>query len=130
MSERPNDPLEVADRLFRAIEAGDVDAVRDIYAPNAVVWHNFDQAEQTAEDNLRVLLWMAKNVSDRHYDVVSRQRTDEGFVQQHILRGTTSDGVAFAMPACILGRVVDGRIERIDEYLDGAQIATLFPARR
>ena len=43
------DPLEVADRLFAAIEAGDLDAVAALYAPEAVIWHNHDGVEQPAE---------------------------------------------------------------------------------
>jgi ketosteroid isomerase-like protein len=34
------EPLEVADRLFAAIEAGDIDAVRELYHPDIAVWHN------------------------------------------------------------------------------------------
>ena len=34
--------LDVAERLFKAIEAADIDAVREIYAPDAEIWHNTD----------------------------------------------------------------------------------------
>ena len=37
---------DIADQLFAAIEAGDIDAVRDLYAPDAVIWHNTDETEQ------------------------------------------------------------------------------------
>ncbi len=37
-----SDALEIAERFFRAIEAGNVEAIRAIYAPDAVIWHNND----------------------------------------------------------------------------------------
>ena len=43
---------DVADRLLAAIGAGDADAVRSIYAPDAALWHNFDQRDQTVDENL------------------------------------------------------------------------------
>jgi uncharacterized protein len=29
-------------RFFAALEAGDIETVREIYAPDAVIWHNDD----------------------------------------------------------------------------------------
>ena len=34
--------LDVAERFFKAIEAADIDAVKEIYAPDAEIWHNTD----------------------------------------------------------------------------------------
>ena len=40
------DTLALADRLFGAIEAGDLDAVSACYADDIVVWANFDDRDQ------------------------------------------------------------------------------------
>jgi ketosteroid isomerase-like protein len=118
--------VEAGARLFAAIEAGDVDAVRSIYAPDAVIWHNHDGVEQSVDENLRVLRWMVRSCSDVRYTEVRRSSTDTGFVQQHVLRLVSPAGEALAIPACIVGTVDgDGRITRIDEYLDSAQIGRL-----
>ena len=53
-------PLELCDQLFSAIIRGDVETVRGIYAPDAVIWHNDDGLEQSPERNLRVLGWLSK----------------------------------------------------------------------
>jgi ketosteroid isomerase-like protein len=116
------DALDVAERLFAAIEAGDVEAVRSVYAPDAEIWHNHDGVAQSVDENLRVLGWLVTRCSDLRYTEVRRSATDGGFVQQHVLRLTSPAGEALAIPACIVGTVVDGRIARIDEYLDSAQI--------
>jgi ketosteroid isomerase-like protein len=117
--------VTAADALFDAIERGDVDAVRAIYAPDARIWHNFDQVEQSVDDNLRILGWMASAFTKRSYEVTFRKEWDDGFVQQHVLHLTKKDGTVVALPACIVARVVDGKITRIDEYLDSAQSAAL-----
>ena len=115
--------LDLAKRLFAAITAGDVDAARAIYAPDAIIWHNNDGATQTVDQNLATLAWIAGNVKDFRYEDVRCEATDSGFVEQHITRGITPKGTEFAFPACIVGTIVDGRITRIDEYLDSAHLA-------
>ena len=117
--------LEVAERLFAAIPAGDIDAVRAIYAPDAVIWHNNDNATQGPEQNLRTLRWVSRNIAGLRYEEIRRQETAAGFVQQHVLRGTAPNGTALEIPACILCTVVDGRITRLEEYLDSAHTAAL-----
>ena len=121
--------LDIAERLFSAIMAGDVDAVRDIYAPSARIWHNFDGKEQSVEENLRLLRWLVESVTNLRYEEVRRQRTDRGFLQQHVLRGTTRDGRAIEIPACLVCTVESGRITRIDEYFDSAHLAPLTARR-
>jgi len=119
------DPIEVAERLFGAIEAGDADAVRSLYAEDARIWHNTDGVVQAPEENLRTLSWVVENLTDRRYEDVVRQATAGGFVQQHVLRVTTPDGRRVELPACIVCSVEGGRITRLDEYLDSAHVARL-----
>jgi ketosteroid isomerase-like protein len=46
-------------------------------------------------------------------------------VQQHVLTGKRKTGEAFSMPACLVVQVKDGRISRLEEYLDPAQANVL-----
>ncbi len=125
----PDDPLEVAEKLFRAIEQGDVDRVRAIYAPECTVWHNFDEVEQSAEQNLELLGGIVKRIRGLRYEEIRRRRTAEGFLQQHVLRGTAPNGSELEVPACMLVTVRDGKITRIEEYLDSAQLAPILASR-
>jgi uncharacterized protein len=120
------DALELGNRLFEAIGSGDLGAVREVYAPTVRVWHNFDRVEQSLDENLRVLAWLVKNVSGLRYEQVRRQRTESGFVQEHVLRGTAPGGESLEVAACLVCRVEAGRVTRIDEYLDSAQLAPLL----
>lgn len=126
-------PAEIealADRFFAAIATGDVATVRDCYDPAVAVWHNYDQVEQGLEANLAVLGWLGRHVRDLRYDDVCRVVIDGGFVQQHVLRGTIESGAALEVPAMMRVYVGDGRVQRIEEYLDTAQVAELRAGRR
>jgi ketosteroid isomerase-like protein len=119
------DALDVAARLFAAVEAGNVAAVGQLYAPDAVIWHSHTGATQTAEENLQVLGLVTRRLRDLRYDEVRRQRTERGFVQQHVLRARGPAGEPVELRVCIVCDVVDGRITRLDEYLDAAAVARL-----
>ncbi|MBP6011530.1 MAG: nuclear transport factor 2 family protein [Alphaproteobacteria bacterium] len=123
------DALAVAERFFSAIEKGDIDAVRAIYAPNARIWHNHDRKDQTVEENLRILSWMSKNLTNKRYQVQRRVAIPGGFLQQHVLLAETAGG-PFEMPACIIVEVNNGRIARLEEYLDSAQANRLTELTR
>jgi ketosteroid isomerase-like protein len=111
--------VALADRLFGAIEAGDVEAVRACYASDIGVWHNFDDKTQSLEENLATLTWMVGRLGDRRYEISRRDVVDDGLWQLHVLRGTViSTGAPFAMPAAMLLTMADGRITGIAEYLD------------
>jgi ketosteroid isomerase-like protein len=122
----PNDTLELADRLFAAIEAGDTATVAALYAPDVKVWHNYDQIEQERDANLAVLGWMSRRVSGIRYEEVRREVLPDGFLQQHVLRGTAPDGSALEVPAILRIYCADGVIGRIEEYLDTAQVSSLM----
>ena len=122
-----SESLEVAEKFFAAIPRGDLEAVRALYAPAAEIWHNHDGVTQDVAANLRVLDWVVRNVSGLRYEEVRRQATPTGFVQQHVLRGAAPNGKPLEIPACIVCRVENGRITRLNEYLDSAQIRALAP---
>jgi ketosteroid isomerase-like protein len=114
----------LAKRFFDYVEAGDVDGLVGCYAPDARIWHNTDEQEQGPDDNAKTLRGMVTRISDRVYDNRRVSVFPEGFVQQHVLRGTRShDGVRVALPACIVCEVKDGKITRLDEYFDSARVA-------
>ena len=117
--------LALAERFLGAIQAGDIDTVRACYAPDAKLWHNTDNIEQTVDQNLRVLGWFARKLPDRHYRVLRREALKDGFMQQHVLEATLPDGTPWKMSACVVVKMENGLITRLDEYLDSAEAAAL-----
>jgi ketosteroid isomerase-like protein len=115
-----------ADSLAAAIESRDATKLDAIYTSNATVWHNEDRKTQNREENISHLAAIFSLFSSLKYDDVRRIYTDEGFVQQHVLTGILLDGRSVEIPACLVIKVRDGKIEHIDEYLDPTPFVTLM----
>lgn len=114
---------ELADRFIAAITSGDVDTLRSLYAPGALIWHNGPGpgggAEQDVDGNLRTLRWLSRNLCDFRYEEIRRDPLPDGYIQRHVLRGHLAGGTPIEMAACLFVTVDrDGRIARIEEYAD------------
>jgi ketosteroid isomerase-like protein len=116
----------LADRMARAYEQNDIDAIVACYALDARIWHNIDGVEQTVEEQLDVTRWLNERLKNLTYEIVSRHFFGDGYVQQYVMHGTlVNGGEAFRMPVCMNVTVRDGRIARLDEYLDSAHLNPL-----
>ncbi len=123
--------VDVADRLFTAIENSDRAAVDRLWSDDVEVWRVGGRRGPLESDDkaraLRVIDWFITTTTERRYEILDRQLFDGGFVQQHILHATGHAGQSISMRVCIVIRVgTNGLIERIDEYFDPAQIAPLI----
>jgi ketosteroid isomerase-like protein len=123
--------VDVADRLFTAIEKGDKAAVDRMWSDDIAVWRVGARRDPSKTDDksraLRVIDWFITATTQRHYEILDRQLLDGGFVQQHILHATGHAGQSISMRVCIVIRVgANGLIDRIDEYFDPAEIAPLI----
>ncbi len=125
MTEHTHDAM--LDRLFAAIPRGDIAAVETIYAPGAQIWHNTDNAVQDVAANLRTLAWVSRSIRELRYEEIRRTPLDSGKVlQEHVLRGIAPNGQPLNIVACIVFTFdATGRISRLEEYLDSAQVAVL-----
>jgi len=117
---------ELARRLMQGIAAGDVDAVGALYHEDLVGWRNVDGRELERRQMLRIVAFLGSKVKDLRYDEIRVEPTAKGWVQQHVLRATAPDGSAVEMPACLVVEVADGKIRRLDEYMDSAALAPLL----
>lgn len=116
------DKIAFARRFFSAVERGDLDTVRALYAPDAKIWTAQDPADRTPEENLAVLAWVKDNIRSFRYEDVRCQPTPTGFVEQHTTCGTAPGGGEFRFAACLVVRVDDGKVTRLDEYFDTAPL--------
>jgi hypothetical protein len=121
-------PLAVATRLTGAIATGNADVLASLYAPNAFIWHNTDRIEMSLGEVVD-LLRALKTVADCAVDVSSTLVTDHGFVQTQKNTYTFRDGRTTSFDAALLATLDgDGRIIRLDEYLDSAGLVPLLAA--
>ena len=127
--------VDVADRLFVAIENGDKAAVERMWSDDIAVWRVGGRGGPLRTDDkaraLKVINWFIAATTQRRYQILDRQLFENasisGFVQQHILHATGHAGQSISMRVCIVIAVgADGLINRIDEYFDPAEIAPLM----
>jgi ketosteroid isomerase-like protein len=117
---------DVADRLFGAIERGDYEAVERLWADDVAVWHSGDAHDNDRVRALKVIRWFIGTTRQRTYEILDRQFFGGGFVQQHVLRADGTNGSSITLRVCIVIKVDDGLITRIDEYFDPADMAPLL----
>lgn len=124
----PAEHHALLDLLMNSIVAGDVDTIRaHCYSTDATIWHNYDQINQTAEQNVKSVGWIRKLMPDLRYENIRRQPTSDGVVQQHNLRGTARNGDPVDIAACIVFHLSGTplRVQSLEEYVDTAQAAAM-----
>lgn len=122
--EEEADLRALASRMFDAVARGDMEEVADCYDEDVIIWHNFDDTEQSGPENLAALATLPKRITDRSYEDRRVEVFDGGFVQQHVLHGTrVGDSKRLTMAAIIICRVKNGKVTRLDEYLDSKDVA-------
>lgn len=121
----PEEIERFAEHFVDTVQRGDAEAMRACYTQDGVIWHNTDGIEQTIDDNIKVLKWFVETLPDRRYTVLRREVIPDGFMQQHVLSATLPNGEPWKMDACVVVRLKDGKIERLDEYIDSAAGAKL-----
>jgi hypothetical protein len=113
--------LSVAASYAEAMAAGDTEALRELHEPGAVVWHNFDGLERSVDHCLKVRRWLSENLDDLAFSDVRHTPTPTGFVTQQVV---TASGARVA--SCqVVALSPRYRIQRVDEYLDSAQLGPL-----
>jgi ketosteroid isomerase-like protein len=117
--------FDLARRFIKAVEIGDTEAARDCMTPDARIWHNFDDKSQTVDENMALLEWMKRKATNRSYDITRLEEIPGGYVQQHILTLVNQAGETLTLHACVIVTVSEGKISKIEEYLDPAAIARL-----
>ncbi|MGH8998508.1 MAG: nuclear transport factor 2 family protein [Acidimicrobiia bacterium] len=120
-----NELDDIAGRFFAAVERGDVEAVRQIYAPDARIWHNFDNYASTREENLGVLRFVSNHVKGFRFEDVRREFLPGAFLQRHVIRGVDEAGNEIVCPAMLRVDCRGGHIVRIEEYFDASQMPEL-----
>jgi ketosteroid isomerase-like protein len=117
----------LVESFITAVEGNGIDGLVANLAPGAIVWHNYDRVEVDAIANMAGIDAFGKAVGDVKFTTVRLASLSDGFVLQFVMRGTVrASGKPFEMHNAIVVTTADGRIARIDEYVDptvGAQMS-------
>jgi len=112
------DIVGVADRLFRAIEAHDMDAVDALMADDLVMWHSVAAAMGRA-GALRILQWFTHPAVAIRYEQLEELVAGDRVVRRNLVHVTVAGHDPLELPSCIWLTVRDGQVHVIDEYTDG-----------
>jgi uncharacterized protein len=115
--------LELAAALMRAVQSGDTDTVKTLYAEDITLWHTNDRVNQTSADSIRTLAWIKRHMKGVRYEELKVAALDDGFVQQHVMR---ADSPKLDMPCMFRAWCANGRVTRIEEYFDSADSAPIM----
>ena len=126
MADKPNDAAAVVDAFFSALATGDQTTCEALFTDDAVVWHNYTQTELPKSEALAALAGLAHMQAEFH--IVGRDFTDDTCIQRHVVRVTLPNGDVAAIPAIQRISLSGGRIRRIEEYMDSAQMAAAMQA--
>lgn len=107
-------------RLYDALTRGDLPAMRACCAPGARFWHCFDGIAHDLEGAVQGWEALVAHTSERHAEDVRLTPTPDGLVQQFVFVVRTPSGERKAWPLCVIAKIADGLITRIDEYIDRA----------
>jgi ketosteroid isomerase-like protein len=127
MSE-PSDKVQVAKRLVAAIGRSDADALGDIFAPDATIWHSTDQIEMNLPE-LQGMLGAIGTIATAEVEETSLRETADGFVLTLASTYQLKSGESTSFHAAQVVQVsAKGKITRVDEYLDSAGLDPLVRA--
>lgn len=116
---------DVADRLFGAFVAHDLDLAESMMAAGAVVVQN---GNSMAWAEARTMIeGITQVIGDHRYEEVRRVVGENAIVEEHQVRSTTPAGHDLELAACVVIRVdSDGKVASLDEYVDTAPLAPLL----
>jgi ketosteroid isomerase-like protein len=120
--------IELAHQFFDAVEKGDRGTLERLCTQDAVIWHNYDQLEGPFKKVIPRLHKAATVL--KHLSYAQRRYTPlpDGALAQHSLTGTLPDGSTIDAPVIVRLYMRDGRIHRLEEYLDRLHVAALAAA--
>lgn len=120
--------IEVAQTLIQAVITGDLALAETLYAEDARLWQNLSGKEVDRARALKTIQWLAHTIEGLAYEDVRIAPTPDGFVQQHVMVGKGPGGDV-RIPAVMVATVVEGKLTRVDEYMDSAHLGPLSPKR-
>ena len=116
---------DLADHLFDAFVAHDLDKVVEMMTPDAVVVQNGNS--MTVPDAMVMIGSLVDVIGDHRYEEVRRVVGEQAIVEEHRVRSTTPGGHDVDLVACVVVRVDDdGKITSLDEYVDTSPLAAVL----
>jgi hypothetical protein len=111
---------EIIDRMYGELARGNLEEALACLTPDARIWHCFDGI---AQDRPAILAgWQALLAGFPEFAFVDvrRHAITGGFVQQQMMTARTASGDLISWAICLVVRLENGLIARVEEYIDRA----------
>jgi peroxiredoxin/ketosteroid isomerase-like protein len=119
---------EIAHKMFDALEARDLKTFRTFFTDDAVLWNNTGLVEITlnkAVSKLDMMLAVFKDIRIEQRDFIA---IPGGIIAQYLQTGMSVTGKPMVLHAMLRFYIVDGRIKRLEEYIDSKETAVILEA--
>ncbi len=114
---------EICHQFFDALESRDVDTIARLYAGDMEFWINITGEAKTKDKSLAATRDGYARHRRRTYCDRRVNTFDCGFIAQYSLNIVRHDGEKSAFWACIIAQCRDGKIARMEEYIDSGKFA-------
>jgi ketosteroid isomerase-like protein len=108
-------------RFFDALETRDVETIAELYRDDLAFWFNVTDQTSSKAENLAALTAGYARHRQRSYNDRIVNTFRGGFVMQYTLNISHHDGRETALYPCVVALCRDGKITRMDEYIDSAK---------
>jgi uncharacterized protein len=119
-------PGGVAQLMMDLIAAGTPEKVP--MTDDAVMWHNYDQTDWPAAETIANFAAIRAVFRDCRFENVRTASCGSVSLAQWDFTLTLLDGSVLRAPGCFVVHERDGRIFRVEEYMDSAQLAPVAAA--
>jgi ketosteroid isomerase-like protein len=117
------DVLDIAKRFSAATKAADVKAADELLDPDFQFWANYTKQTLGKKEMLEYIGTFFPTLRSVEYSQVRITPTTNGYVLQHVADTVLGDGSTLSnLDVCFVVQLRDGRLLRLDEYLDGAAL--------
>lgn len=117
---------EVAEKWCSLLANKDSAILREIYHENAETWHNYDRKNMTMQEITELVGVIFSTFKEMSFQNIQRSFIENGFVQRHDIVGTHVNGAPLNIAACVFVTVKDGKISRLEEYIDPAPLLAVL----
>lgn len=118
---------ELAKTLFDAFSNNDAAAARAVCSPDLKAYQNSRDA-MSLDTLLQFSAAVSAVLKNFRYEDCVCSATENGFVEEHKVRGTFADGSELLLSACVVGEVSEGKVTVLREYVDSAAASGLLKA--
>ena len=113
---------ELVNRFFDVYETHQIKEVEKCWADDCVIWYNVFGKSVTKQENLAGMEASWDKSRSRVYNDRVINTFPGGFVFQASMTGVQHNGHHGVLYICIVGQCRDGKIIRMDEYVDSGKL--------